>query len=157
MTVVALTAGGMVPLGTASASDTHVTGTFDPAITSSGCLNGTSPSTAAKPGVTLSDPASWGPASGTWRINVGTKTASARFVILLQGEPHVAYTIPLKVTVDDGTTLTAVGATGAGGLTVTVTGTRMTYEIAPYDSTAFGGDHAAYCPSGSVTYSGTVG
>jgi hypothetical protein len=147
MTVVALAAGGLAPSGAASASDTHLTGIFDEKITSIGCQSGTG----------LSDPADWGPASGTWRINVGTKTASARFVILLNGQPHVAYTIPLKVTVDDGTTLTAVGTTGAGDLTVSVTGTQMTYTIAPYDSRSFGGDHAAYCPTGSVTYFGTVG
>lgn len=157
MTVVALAAGGMAPSGAASASDTHLTGAFLPDITSIGCLSGTSPETAAVAGVPLSDPNGWGPASGTWRLNVGTKTASARFALLLQEQPHVTFTIPLKVTVNDSTMLRAVGMTGAGELTVTVTGTQMTYEIAPYDSTAFGGDHAAYCPSGSVTYSGTVG
>lgn len=157
LTVVALAAGGLVPSGTAAAGDAHLTGTFSPGITSSGCLSGLSPDTADVAGVPLSDPATWGPASGTWRVNVGTKTASARFVIFLQDQPHVAFTIPLKITVDDGTTLQAVGATGAGGLTVTVTGTQLTYVIAPYDSTSFGGDHAAYCPAGSVTYAGTVG
>lgn len=139
-----------VPAG--AASETHITGVFTAPITSVGCLS-TDPST----GAALTDPATWGPASGTWRVNVGTSTASARFVIYLKEVPHVAYTLPLKVTTNDGTTVTAVATTPAGDLTVTISGGTMSYRIAPYDSRSFGGDtHSAYCPSGSVTYHGTV-
>lgn len=144
----------VAPAGAASA--THFVGTFTPTITSQGCqASGVSPSTADMAGVPVTDPSAWGPVTGSWRVNVGTHTASARFVIYLKGAPHVAFTIPLKVTSVAGGVVQAVGPTGAGELTVTIDGTAMAYRIADYDSTSFM-NPAGYCPGGFVTYHGTV-
>lgn len=133
-------AGTVAPAG--AASDTHITGSFT-GLSSQGCVSG--------------DPSSWGPVTGTWRLNVGTHTASARFSIYLQGAPHAVYTMPLDVVTNNGSTVVATGTTAAGSLEVTIAGTTMTYVIAPYDSRTFP-DHQAYCPApnGSVTYTGTV-
>ena len=148
---------GLAPTaGTVSAdSESHFVGTFTEDITPVGCLSGLSPADAKMANVPLEDPATWGPASGTWRVNAGTSTASSRFVIYLDTVPHVAFTMPLKVQTNDDGVLQATGMTGAGELTVTISGDDMTYSIADYDSTSFG-SHAAYCPGGSVTYHGTV-
>ena len=131
-------AGSAAPAG--AASDTHLTGGFT-GISATGCTSG--------------DPSSWGPVTGSWRVNVGTHTASARFVINLAGVPHVAFTAPLDIESWDGTTLVAGPlATLAGPLTITVNATTMSYRIAPYDSSSFP-DHQAVCPNG-VTYTGNV-
>lgn len=159
MVVAGVAALGLTPLAglAGAASESHFVGTFTDPITTVGCLSGVdSPGTANVAGVPLQDPADWGPVTGTWRVNAGTNTASARFIIFLNKVPHVAFTLPLKVTSNNGDVLTAEGMTGAGPLTVTIDGSEMTYEIAPYDSTAFA-NPAAYCPNGSVTYHGTVG
>ena len=141
------------PAGAVSA--THFVGTFDTLITSSGCLSGVSPTDANVAGVPLVDPATLGPASGTWRVNFGTHTASARFAIYLDTVRHVVYTLPMTVVSTSGGVLVATAETGAGTLTVTVANGHMTYAIAPYDSTSFM-NPAGYCPSGNVTYYGTV-
>lgn len=125
-----------------AASETHLTGEFT-GITSENCST------------SFENPDTWGPVTGTWRINVGQHTASARFVIDLAGAPHVAYTAPLAVVSRDGSSVVATTDTAAGPLTVTVSGSSMTYVIAPYDSRTFP-DHRAYCPQGSVTYLGRV-
>lgn len=90
-------------------------------------------------------------ASGTWRVNVHATTGTARFVIDVDGVPHVAFTTKLERVPDSAATFEGTTQTGAGPLTVTVSGTEMTYRIAPYDFTPWGGPTCD-----SVTYFGTV-
>lgn len=90
-------------------------------------------------------------AEGTWRINIHETRGTARFVISVDGVPHVAYTAQLTRMTDSTATFKGTVQTGAGKLTVTVQGNEMTYQIAPYDYTPWGG---AQCDS--VTYVGNV-
>lgn len=152
-------AAGVLLLGSApaGANESHFTGTFNAAITGVNCLTdqvSTSPG-ADVAGVPLVDPSTFGDASGTWRVNVGTKTASARFVIFINEQPHAAFTLPMTV-VSSGPQVVVTGSTGAGDLTVTIANGTMTYRIDGYDSTSFMKPVAAYCPNGYVTYTGSV-
>ena len=88
-------------------------------------------------------------AGGTWRVNVHERTVTARFVITVDGQPHVAWTAPMTRVVPSEATFEATILTGAGPLTITLVGEKFTYRIAPYDFTAYGG---AKCES--VTYAG---
>ncbi|GAA6527829.1 hypothetical protein [Intrasporangium sp. DVR] len=91
-------------------------------------------------------------ASGSWRINVHDAKGTARFVILVNDAPHVAFTAQLsRVWLDGQASFQGTVMTGAGPLLVTVKGEEMTYRIAPYDFTAWGG---AKCDA--ITYHGTV-
>lgn len=91
-----------------------------------------------------------GTVTGSWRVNVHASTATARFVIAVDGVPHVAYTTKMNREVDDGATFTATTKTGAGDLVVRLSGTEFTYTISPYTDPFAG---AFEC--GSVVYSGT--
>lgn len=90
-------------------------------------------------------------AGGSWRVNVHGRTVTARFVITVDGEPHVAWTARMARVVDSDATFEAQIVTGAGPLSIRLEGDRFTYRIAPYDLTAYGGAKCA-----SVTYSGTL-
>lgn len=90
-------------------------------------------------------------AGGTWRINVHDTKGTARFVIFVDGQPHVAYTAQLARTDNPTATFEGSVQTGAGKLTVTVQGNEMTYQIAPYDFTAWGGSKCD-----AAIYHGTV-
>lgn len=86
--------------------------------------------------------------TGTWSVTLHGNSAKATFDIDVNGEPHVAYTFPgmKQLPVTEGTAFSVTGLTQAGRLTVTLTGTSLTYTIAPYN---FGG---LSCQS--VTYPG---
>jgi hypothetical protein len=90
-------------------------------------------------------------AGGTWRANVHEKSVTARFVITVDGQPHVAWTAPMERVAPSSATFEASILTGAGPLTIMLDGEQFTYTIAPYDFTAYGGAKCA-----SVTYSGTL-
>ena len=89
--------------------------------------------------------------TGTWSVTLHGASAKAVFDILVNGEPHVAYTFPgMKQTEVEGTTFAVHGRTQAGVLTVTLyPAGSMTYVIAPY---TFNG---LTCTS--VTYPGHLG
>ena len=89
-------------------------------------------------------------AGGTWSITTHQATARGVFDITVNGQPHVAYTYPnLRLQpVLHRTALSGTGTTLAGPLTVTLTGDRLTYVIAPYDL------NGLQCTS--VTYTGTA-
>ena len=78
-------------------------------------------------------------AIGTWWINVHDTTGTARFVIYVDGEPHVAYTTILTRTEDAKATFAGTVATGAGPLTVTVKGSRISSIQTP-------GGYSGTCP-----------
>lgn len=89
-------------------------------------------------------------ASGTWRVNVHDQKATARFVINVNGVPHVAYTAQMTRLTNDDATFEATMITGAGPLVVMLVGDVFTYRIARYISPWDG----TTCDS--VTYSGTL-
>jgi hypothetical protein len=92
-------------------------------------------------------------ASGSWRVSLhGNDGATARFVITVDGAPHVAYTTQMhKVAVGPGTfELTSTTAAGPLDVTLSADGT-LRYTIAPYDYSPWGGFTCA-----SVTYQGTA-
>jgi hypothetical protein len=88
--------------------------------------------------------------TGTWSVTLQGSTAKATLDIYLNGQPHVAYTYPgmKQLPVEEPTLFSVSGVTQAGPLTVTLTGSRLTYTIAPY---SFDG---LSCQS--VTYPGAV-
>ena len=124
-----------VPAG--AAGDVHHAGTFSSTITSANC--------------TPAGYFSGVSASGTWRVNVQDKKAEARFVIDLNGAPHVAFTVPMTLLDPAGATFKASTPTLAGTLVVTLTGTSFEYRIGTgvagdtYDSTGFLGSAGAKC------------
>jgi len=131
----------VTPGGAASAAPpTTYTGVFEGAIVYTGCTIGTAPSDV--------------PTTGTWSIvlkrtsaNGTDPSAKGTFHILVNGLPHVSYVYPNMDLADSTTDSFSVsGATGAGPLTVTLTGHDMTYTIAPY----IYGDRSC----ASVTYPG---
>jgi len=74
-------------------------------------------------------------ASGEWSIKLQGTSAKATFAMELNGEPHVAYTYAGMKQAPGGVegNWVAYGKTGAGLLTLTVTGLTMEYKIAPYN------------------------
>lgn len=90
-------------------------------------------------------------AGGTWRVNLHDQKATARFVITVDGAPHVAFTAQLDRVASSTATFEAEILTAAGPLVVTLRGSDFSYVIAPYDYSAFGG---AVCAS--VEYDGTL-
>ena len=93
-----------------------------------------------------------GQVTGSWRVNLHEAKATARFVIDVDGSPHVAYTVQMVRVPGDGATFTATTTTGAGPLTVRLDGTDFTYTIAPYTD-PFGEGYEC----GSVVYTGQAG
>jgi hypothetical protein len=90
--------------------------------------------------------------SGTWRANVGTTVVSARFVMYVNGEPHVVYTAPMYR--EETTAVFQAGMwTGAGQLTISLVGDEFTYTIAPYDTRGFFSDGVSCA---SATFHGTL-
>ena len=89
--------------------------------------------------------------SGTWSVTLHGTSAKAEFNILVNGQPHVAYTFPgMKLSSAPGAVFVVSGATQAGPLTVTLYDNgSMTYVIAPY---SYGGLSCT-----SVTYPGHLG
>lgn len=90
-------------------------------------------------------------AGGTWRVNVHDQKATARFVITVDGAPHVAFTAQMARIPSDTATFEASVITGAGPLDIRLVGEEFSYEIAPYDYTPWGG-----LKCDSVTYHGTL-
>lgn len=90
-------------------------------------------------------------ASGTWRVNLHDQKATARFVINVDGAPHVAFTAQMARVDDSEATFKATLSTGAGPLEVKLVGDHFTYTISPYDYAPWGGPTCS-----SVTYSGTL-
>lgn len=91
-----------------------------------------------------------GDVTGSWRVNVHAATVTARFVIDVDGAPHVAYTTQLARLADDTATFSATTKTAAGDLVVRLEGSTFTYTISPY-ADPFG--EGFTCES--VVYSGT--
>jgi hypothetical protein len=129
---------GIVGPASAGPTSTNYSGTFAGQITYQGCKGG-------NPGVHI--------ASGTWRVNVATNgDASARFVIYVDGAPHVAFTAPMQAdTLQPGEVFADTLMTGAGPLRVSLVGTTFEYRIAPYDYTPWGGEKCQ-----AVTYWGVL-
>lgn len=90
-------------------------------------------------------------AGGTWRVNLHDRKATARFVITVDGAPHVAFTAQLDRLASSPATFQAEVVTAAGPLVITLSGSAFSYVIAPYDYSAFGG---AVCAS--VEYDGSL-
>ena len=137
----------MTALPAAASGEVHYSGTFNAAITAVGC--------------TPQDYFDGLSASGTWRVNVQDKKAVGRFVIDLNGAPHVAFTTPLTLLDPNGATFRATVGTLAGNLYVTLTGTGFEYRIGTpgdstdnYDSTTFLGADGATCDY--VAYNGVL-
>jgi hypothetical protein len=109
-------------------------GTFNGDIVYSGCTTTPPPATT----------------SGTWAVTLHGKSAEATFDIYVNGEPHVAYTFPgmKQLPVQDPTVFSVTGATQAGPLTVTLSGSELAYTISPYSYDGL------TCQS--VTYPGTL-
>jgi hypothetical protein len=113
-----------------AASPTRYDGAFGGTIVYSGCRT-TAPA---------------GTATGTWSVTLHGKSAKAVFDIYVNGQPHVAYTYPgmKRLPVEEPTAFSVTGATQAGPLTVTLTGSQLTYTIAPYDYGGLSCDNVTY-------------
>jgi len=88
-------------------------------------------------------------ASGTWRVHIQQKKANARFLIEVDGVPHVAFTAQMVVeqAADGGFVVST--DTLAGRLTVILKGRDFAYAISPY---AYAGlDCASVVYPGSLT------
>lgn len=92
-----------------------------------------------------------GTVTGTWRVNLHDTKATARFVILVDGTPHVAYTAQMDRISDPSSVFTATLTTLAGPLELRLVGDELTYTIAPYTDPFGGGFTCA-----SVVYTGTA-
>jgi uncharacterized protein YbjQ (UPF0145 family) len=88
--------------------------------------------------------------TGSWRVNAHDTKATARFVIDVDGAPHVAYTTQMTRLADDAATFSATTRTAAGDLVVRLEGDIFTYTISPY-ADPFGAGFTC----DSVVYSGT--
>ena len=93
-----------------------------------------------------------GVVTGTWRVNLHDAKATARFVIDVDGVPHVAYTAQMERVADETAVFAATTMTGAGPLEVRLVGTDFTYTISPYTD-PFGGGFVC----DSVVYTGQAG
>lgn len=75
------------------------------------------------------------PTTGTWSVTLHGRSAKAVFDINVNSQPHVAYTFAgmKQLPVEEPTVFAVTGKTQAGRLTVTLSGSDLTYTIAPYD------------------------
>ena len=98
-----------------------------------------------------------GPVSGPWNIiQRGATDATVSINIFLNGKHHVSFGGPVLQAQPPvaGATVAVALVTGAGDLTITLTGEKLTYTISPYD---FPGG-VLQCPgTGCVTYTGELG
>lgn len=129
----------MAPAGASAAQPMNFSGEFDGPIVYTGC-NATMPTDDM--------------AGGTWSMRVFGDTAKGQFTITVNGEKHVSYPYP-GMTVgsfsEDGFSVS--GPTGAGPLTVTLTGGNLTYTVG--DGSA-GSYHYGDLVCASVSYPGTA-
>jgi hypothetical protein len=88
--------------------------------------------------------------TGTWSVTLHGKSAKAVFDIDVNSQPHVAYTFPgmKQLSVEQPTVFSVTGKTQAGQLTVTLSGSDLTYTIAPYNYDGLSCE--------SVTYPGSL-
>lgn len=148
--IVSLAAGlvlwlAVTPVAASAGRTTTYHGTFGGSITYDNCVGET-----FVPGV----------AGGVWNVAVHGDSATVSVDIFVDGAHHVSFGgsgVPVEAIGPDGFELAAV-PTGAGPLTMSLSGVDFTYQIAPYDL------YGVTCPppgspegtSGGVTYHGTL-
>lgn len=117
-----------------AASPTTYTGNFGGTIRYEGC-------TTQAPTATT---------TGTWSVTLHGNSAKSVFDIYVNSQPHVAYTFAgmKQLSVEQPTIFSVTGKTQAGQLVVTLSGSELTYTIAPYNYEGLSCD--------SVTYPGSL-